>query len=339
MGFPEARRIFPESIKGEKDMQRGPLWLVRTLAVGIVCVVVSSVTSASYAAEPVDMVLRGDAVCTKCHDETEAYPVLSIGRTKHGTVADARAPTCTSCHGESLTHVTKPADATDRPKPDHMFGKKSSTPVEQRNAACLNCHEGGDRMLWAGSAHHTRDVDCTSCHQIHTQHDKVRDRVQQAEVCFDCHKEQRAQVNKPSHHPVLEGKVMCSDCHNPHGSAGPKLMKRDTVNDTCFQCHTEKRGPFLWSHQPVTENCSHCHNPHGTTVANLLKWRPPFLCNQCHEGGGSHASNIPGLTGGAPGSNASGIGITLARSCMNCHTNIHGSNNPVNNSGSRSFRR
>jgi len=29
----------------------------------------------------------------------------------------------------------------------------------------------------------------------------------------------------------------------------------------------------------------------------------------------------------------------MARGCVNCHTNIHGSNNPINNSNERAFRR
>ena len=47
--------------------------------------------------KPKDLALKGDAVCTRCHDETESYPVLAIAKTRHGTVADGRAPTCTSC--------------------------------------------------------------------------------------------------------------------------------------------------------------------------------------------------------------------------------------------------
>ena len=76
-----------------------------------------------------DMVLKGDAKCTRCHDESEEYPVLSIGKTRHGTVADGRTPTCTSCHGESDTHINKPAGATERPKPERTFGKSSATAV------------------------------------------------------------------------------------------------------------------------------------------------------------------------------------------------------------------
>src|SRR5687767_15887725 len=62
-------------------------------------------------------------------------------------------------------------------------------------------------------------------------------------------KEQRVQVNRSHHHPIEEGKVACSDCHNPHGSAGAKMLVRDSVVDTCYTCHMEKRGPFVRTHQ------------------------------------------------------------------------------------------
>ena len=119
---------------------------------------------------------------------------------------------------------------------------------------------------------------CVSCHEIHAAHDKVRDRKTQTEVCFTCHKEQRADTHKISTHPIDAGKVVCSDCHNPHGSAGPKLLKKNTVTETCFTCHAEKRGPFLWEHQPVTEDCTNCHTPHGSNITPLLKDRVRRSC-------------------------------------------------------------
>jgi DmsE family decaheme c-type cytochrome len=154
----------------------------------------------------------------------------------------------------------------------------------------------------------------------------VRDKRTQPEVCYTCHKEQRAQFNKQSHHPTPEGKVSCSDCHNAHGSAGPKLMKRDSVVETCYTCHMEKRGPFVHNHRPVSDDCTNCHMPHGTTADNLLKARPPMVCYQCHSGHGT-----PGVAGIAPG--VANVGkantnIEQARGCLNCHTEIHGSNNP-----------
>jgi len=279
-----------------------------------------------------DLVLSGDAKCTRCHDEEEEYPVLAIGKTRHGVKADQRTPSCTSCHGESDNHINRPAGAKERPKPDRLFGRKAASPAEVQNQACLTCHESGKRLLWQGSVHDTRDTSCTSCHKVHTGEDRVRDKLTQTEVCFTCHMEHRGQINRPSRHPIREGKVGCSDCHNVHGTAGPKLLVRDNVNDTCYQCHMEKRGPFVRTHQPVQEDCSICHNPHGTTTPYLLKQRPPFLCQECHEPS-SHRGNVGSLTGTSTGAN------TLARGCLNCHTNIHGTNNPANISNERTFRR
>jgi DmsE family decaheme c-type cytochrome len=281
-----------------------------------------------------DLVLRGDAKCTRCHDEGNDYPVLAIGKTRHGVKADARTPTCTSCHGESERHVNKPADATERPRPDVLFMGKHKSEAGVVNGQCLACHQSDSkRSHWAGSQHANADVACTNCHQVHTAHDNVRDKATQPEVCFTCHKEQRTQINKPSHHPIPEGKMGCSDCHNPHGSVGPKLMKRDSVNEVCYTCHMEKRGPFVHTHEPVAEDCSNCHNPHGTTAENLLKARPPFLCHQCHTPHGGQVAQIAGqgqssaLISGVT-SGKSGINYTMARGCVNCHTQVHGTNNP-----------
>ena len=285
-------------------------------------------------AQPNDVVLKGDAACMLCHQYLEAkFPILAIGKTKHGTRADKRTPTCTSCHGESDTHIN-PQGLSERPKPDRMFGKRSTSPASELDEACLSCHQDGKRIHWLGRTHAARDISCTSCHQIHTGHDKVRDKRTQPEVCFGCHKDKRAQIMRPSRHPILEGKVACSDCHNPHGSAGQWMMVRDTVNDTCYQCHMEKRGPFVFDHQPVTEDCSICHNPHGTINYAMLKLRAPFLCQQCHEPGpGFHPGQVASFA--ISGTNAN----TVARGCLNCHTNIHGTNNPIDAGNARTFRR
>jgi len=287
--------------------------------------------NAKNAAKPLpkDLVLTGDAKCTRCHDETDNPKLLAIGKTRHGTTADQRNPTCTSCHGDSKDHLGYTGTDTP-PKPDRTFTKNTKTPADARNAACLTCHQkDARRSHWEGSTHQTRDVACSSCHQIHTAHDKVRDKRTQPEVCFTCHKEQRTQVNKPSHHPILEGKVSCSDCHNPHGSVGPKLMKRDSVNDTCYTCHMEKRGPFVHNHEPVSEDCTLCHNPHGTIAENLLKVRPPFLCHQCHTPHGAQAPVLFGQPVG-PTNSTSGKSTNYyqGRGCLNCHTQVHGTNNP-----------
>ena len=311
--------------------------MTNRLVAGILCAAWMAAAVPLYAQDAArkDLVLRGDAQCTRCHDAEDNPAVLAIGKTRHGTTADGRTPSCVNCHGASETHINKPADAKERPGPERTFSKKSTTPVAARNQACLTCHQGGNRIHWQSSTHASRDLACSSCHQIHTAHDKARNKQTQTEVCFQCHKEQRAQVNRPSHHPVMEGKMSCSSCHNVHGD-NPKQLVRASVNETCFSCHTEKRGPFVHNHQPVQEDCSICHNPHGTTAANLLKSRPPFLCQQCHSHT-SHPSQASGLPTGRTTSNS--LSGSVARGCLNCHTNIHGSNSTQNSATVGRFRR
>ena len=288
---------------------------------------------AQQKAAPTDLFLKGDAKCTECHDEGDNPKILHLGKTKHGTTADSRSATCTSCHGGSEAHLKGGTTGNNkRPAPDVVFKAGGATP-EAQSGQCLNCHKSdSNRSHWPGSAHETRDISCTNCHAMHTPKDKVLAKATQPEVCFACHKEQRAQVNRPSHHPVLEGKVACSDCHNAHGSVGPNLVKRDNVRDTCFQCHAEKRGPFVHNHQPATEACTICHQPHGTVVESMLKVRPPFLCHECHTPHGGFIPQVIGAQAAKP-TTPNGLGkgttnVTQGRACMNCHTEVHGSNNP-----------
>ena len=176
-----------------------------------------------------DLVLKGDAKCTTCHDEADKPKVLDIGRTKHGTIADSRVGTCTACHGESKQHIAEAEGGSKTPAaPDVGFGKHSKTPMTARSETCLTCHQGGNRTHWQASTHANRDTACSSCHQVHTSHDQARDKFGQSDVCFACHKEQRSQINKPWHHPIPEGKMGCSDCHNVHGEA-----ERKTPNSDC----------------------------------------------------------------------------------------------------------
>ncbi|MGE5652135.1 MAG: DmsE family decaheme c-type cytochrome [Bacillota bacterium] len=284
--------------------------------------------------QQIDKALAQDAICTKCHDQSEERPVLSIYKTRHGVRADERTPTCQGCHGTSDDHVKNSTHSSTRP-PVEAFserGKATAKDIE----SCLGCHSNIRRSHWAGGAHERSGMVCTNCHQMHTDHDKVRDKVTQPEVCFTCHKEQRALYMRPSRHPIKDGKMACSDCHNPHGSAGPTLLLRDSVVATCYTCHMEKRGPFVRNHAPVQEDCTICHNPHGSTMPNLLKARPPFLCQQCHEPATHQGFNASlSNSNASPGQKAN----TLARGCLNCHTDIHGSNNPADRANARTYRR
>ena len=294
--------------------------------------------------------LKQDATCTRCHDESEARPVLSIYQTRHGNSADPNSPTCISCHGASTQHVDggKGKGSASRPAPDIVFKKTGSdstvSSAALQETTCLGCHREGQRTHWEGSQHESQGVPCSSCHSVHVKADAVLAKATQPEVCFACHKTQRAQIHRLSTHPIDAGKMACSDCHNPHGSTGPKLLVKGSVNETCYVCHAEKRGPFLWEHSPVVEDCTNCHTPHGSTNTALLKTRMPYLCQECHSG--DHAAQVNsganmqnGLlttaNGNNPLANAAARSQLLGRSCLNCHQLVHGSNHPAGSKFSR----
>ena len=310
---------------------RSSLFFVVAMALGF------SVAQQASAATAADA-LREDAVCTRCHDDTEIKPVLSIYQTRHGVRADSRTPTCQSCHGSSEKHVKGDAALAERAPTDIQFGRGGAYPQSEPDlqaGACLTCHKSGARAHWAGSQHQRNDLSCANCHRVHVRDDPVLSKATQPNVCFACHKEQRAQLHRVSTHPIAAGKMGCSDCHNPHGSVGTHLLVKRTVNETCYTCHAEKRGPFLWEHGPVIEDCANCHTPHGSVSAPLLKQRTPWLCQDCHSGDHANqinsganlqAGNVTTVNGNAPLANAAARAQLNGRNCMNCHVLIHGSN-------------
>jgi len=144
--------------------------------------------------------------------------------------------------------------------------------------------------------------------------------VEEPEVCYKCHQKIFAVNALPSHHPIKEGKMVCSDCHDGHGQEEGNL-KDASVNLVCYKCHADKQGPFVWEHPPVTENCAICHEPHGTVANNLLRQPVTFLCLRCHDGHrGDHGSGARTGIDTRPALQAG-----FYTDCTQCHQQIHGS--------------
>ncbi len=273
---------------------------------------------------------EGADTCLGCHEADHTSREGAIFLSRHARPDDARTPfgkgqlQCEACHGPGDAHVN--AEDDERGK-IIAFNPPASRPAGQLNAPCLVCHGNKARIAWQGSTHDVNQVSCATCHSLHSANDPVLAAATQADVCAKCHKKQMAEIRKPWSHPILAGKVVCSDCHNVHGSNVDKLLVKPTVNQVCYSCHAEKRGPFLWEHQPVAEDCANCHSPHGSTNPALLKKSPPLLCQQCHAAAGHPAIARTGAA--LPGGTGGGQGFLLAGGCVNCHSRVHGSNHPA----------
>jgi DmsE family decaheme c-type cytochrome len=270
---------------------------------------------------------QDDAACFDCHADEDDSPVHTVYKTKHGSLGGGGVAACTACHGPSEAHNRRGR----RNPPDISFGPRWPSDVETRNGSCLNCHENNAQLLWMGSAHQEESLSCDACHNSHQKTDLAMAEESAQEQCLTCHTQVRAQVHLPSRHPIAEGKTACVDCHNPHGGLGDTALHQVSLNDNCFSCHQEKRGPFLWEHAPVAEDCALCHRPHGSVNDRLLTARGPALCQQCHAA--AFHPSVPYGSEGLPGGTANRN--LLGKNCLNCHSQIHGSNHP---SGARLTR-
>lgn len=270
---------------------------------------------------------EGADTCLKCHDADRKVPVLEIFSTPHANRADADSPfadkQCETCHGPGGDHGRRLKRGEER-APMFAFDPKTSS-AKEVTGRCLSCHDDSHLSDWQGGAHERAGVTCVSCHDVHAKRDPMLDALTQNQTCVGCHRKQLAESRQVSAHPTREGDMACTSCHSPHAAKSAEmLLAKNTTNELCYDCHAEKRGPYLWEHAPATEDCSTCHKPHGSNHAALLTRAAPLLCQSCHSAAGhpSVAFTSGSLAGTTPSA------MVLGRSCMNCHAQVHGSNHP-----------
>ena len=202
--------------------------------------------------------------------------------------------TCATCHAQQFKEF------------QHSTHARIAVPGDTTGHAqgCEMCHGPGSLHAAAGGGRGVGGI-------INPRKDPS--------TCFACHLDKKAEFRLPNHHPVLEGKMSCADCHSAHG-AEVRPWSATTLNDTneaCFKCHKEQRGPFVFEHEAVREGCTTCHKVHGSIHEKMLIARDSNLCLRCHTqtnyptiGKSSHASRLPSATCWSGG----------------CHTAPHGSN-------------
>jgi DmsE family decaheme c-type cytochrome len=255
--------------------------------------------------------------CAACHEGVvKAFATTGHGR-HFAADRDYQGASCSSCHQGAQEH----AESGGEKKPVSLTRGDAA----EANASCLSCHAGHKKQaLWEGSAHQLAGLKCASCHNPHEarigtpeQAKALPGATATTKQCIACHGEQRGSLHQRSSHPLRDGQMECTSCHNPHGTAGEKLIDTGSVNELCTSCHQNMRGPFLWEHSPVREDCLTCHRPHGSNYPQMLQARVTQLCQSCHQQG-RHQT-----LAGYPAQIWQGN-----KACLNCHQNIHGSNHP-----------
>jgi DmsE family decaheme c-type cytochrome len=274
-----------------------------------------------WSAESSSANFAGSDTCISCHDKQGQTISRSIHWKKAIKGAPVNAQGCESCHGSGADHVDKGGGKGI----GGLITFAKNEPNDAKAKKCLQCHGDSKEMTtWNLGKHQSAGLSCDSCHTAHSG-TKRSLKASEPVLCLTCHGDVRSKLNKQSHHPIYEGKVSCTSCHTPHGSFANKMIRSESVADLCYKCHTDKRGPYAFEHPPVAENCLTCHDVHGSNHENLLVARPPRLCQECHAGNG-HNNRPYSFQNSVQGQATGSKPRFIAKGCVNCHGNIHGSN-------------
>jgi predicted CXXCH cytochrome family protein len=288
----------------------------------------------------------GGKNCTNCHktaeDSFERSPHAIFMRDPHNGPDKTG---CEGCHGPSKQHVAHRKE--EEGLYQNVISYAHSKP-EEIAAACLRCHNDTlTESHWKRTEHAHAGVSCTTCHQIHwadrlgkerivatsdVKNDKFTADLAKAEhepiwpnqpdpkallktdettLCGVCHRKIISAFRQNFHHPVPEGRLICSDCHSVHPNKDER-KNLTTTKQACITCHADKAGPFVFEHDPTSflsgDGCVECHNPHGSPNPALLTSFSRGLCIKCHTD--KSVNHNPGRTCWDSG----------------CHSAIHGSN-------------
>jgi predicted CXXCH cytochrome family protein len=253
---------------------------------------------------------------------------------------------CQACHGPSRPHVLH--RKVEEGRYSYVISYTQAKP-EEISAACLRCHQSTlSERHWKLTGHAHAGITCTNCHQIHWIDRTGKDRAHQGTpsqsldaqsnpvnenpksavyadapdpkallkadeptLCGQCHRHELAEFRHNFHHPVPEGRMVCSDCHSVHSNRDDRKQMQ-VAQRNCITCHADTAGPFVFEHDPVRNptglQCLECHRPHGSSNPRMLNAFSRGLCTQCHTD--KAANHNPGRNCWDPG----------------CHSAIHGSN-------------
>ncbi len=236
--------------------------------------------------------------CEACHGPGSVHAETNSAddiRSPKNMKAAAIDEMCLSCHKNQPTHVGRLQSSHARNNVActqchnvHATGAES-TQAQYRQAAginkkCASCHSD----VWASFQKPYRHklnegaMACTGCHNPHASFLNKNLRLTSGTEpgCMACHSDKRGPFVF-EHAPVKN--EPCSICHEPHGSANPRMLARAQVLNLCLECHSNIQSPPKATtaggvppaihdlRNPRFQNCTICHQKiHGSNANGAM---------------------------------------------------------------------
>jgi len=257
---------------------------------------------------------ENSSMCLECHldyDTTLANTAHRMNFSKDNE--SSRIIGCINCHDGWEEHLNEPSVET-------IVDLDTLSQGDQA-LLCGRCHNTPHQTSMVNTNPHGRaNITCLDCHSVHNGKSLNLLEDDKGNYCLSCHRTIEARFMLRSFHPFKGGNVSCIDCHSME--PGTNVTGENGLEWTCQECHPKLAGPHIYEH-PITYEyrvdgggCEECHFPHGSPNERLLKQPGNGTCLQCHSIPPGHRTNH------------SGLGTKMA--CVDCHSEIHGSNdNPL----------
>jgi predicted CXXCH cytochrome family protein len=161
------------------------------------------------------------ADCLACHDPHQSASPKLLQKFLHQPFADK---SCDICH----------APAKD--------GKVVLT-QEDAKSLCVMCHDDQAKRIETAKVQHPGAAgECTDCHNPHAGRSPGFPKPNAVSVCLTCHPDIAEQGKKAYlHQPAFE--QGCTICHEPHGGDYPNLLRTNSPNSLCLECHGPDAAP------------------------------------------------------------------------------------------------
>ncbi len=262
------------------------------------------------------------ALCADCHDVKEA----SLAKA-HDNQPFEKAD-CLTCHDPHQSRSPKLMQAfvhapleggTSSCETCHQAPKDGKVVLTTANSKelCLTCHSDKAEQIEKAKVQHPGAAgDCTDCHSPHAGKSPGFLKPDPVTACTNCHSDM-AELHKKKvlHQPAFE--QGCATCHEPHGGDNQHLLRAESTNKLCLECHGPDAEPkklesehlvaifdgkvkLPWNYfnkvpiLPLKYDLGHPteHHPVSNVVNPKTKMPIAMSCLTCHQ---PHAGNEPDM--------------------------------------------